>query len=66
MLQWNSHIIILTNPPTYLQEDDAIKCEKESGWKTGEVVCKTPPEHLGRRHDASEVQSSAGGKKNMG
>lgn len=28
----------------------------------GDVVCKALPEDLGRRHDASEVQSS-GGKK---
>lgn len=53
---------MLTNTHAYLEEDDVIKHEKESGWKTGifiiKLVCRALPEDLGRRHDAREMQSS--------
>lgn len=50
---------MLTHTHAYLEEDDVIKHEKESGWKTGifviKLVCRALAEDLGRRHDAREM-----------
>lgn len=40
MLKLNSNVIMLTNAHAYLEEDDVIKHEKESGWKTGIFIIK--------------------------
>lgn len=59
MLKLNSNTVMLTHTHAYLEEDDVIKHEKESGWKTGifviKLVCRALAEDLGRRHDAREM-----------